>query len=659
MTMSDLLWTPSPERVAKTNMAAFQVWLATNQGVRTANYSELHAWSVQQPDRFWSAIWDFCEVIGDQGNVAWKQAPTFSASRFFPTGRLNFAENLLRPADGDLEERIAILARNEQGETTVYSRQRLLQEVTNLACYFQSVGVKSGDRIAAILPNVPEAIVAMLAAAAIGAIWSCCSPDFGQDAICDRFSQIAPKILVTKTQVQYNGKQLDLGEKSQGVLDRLPGVQQVLYVGTMPSNHLASNAIPWIEFSNAIAEGQRVSQGRVFQFEPFPFDHPLYILYSSGTTGAPKCIVHGAGGSLLQHAKELRLHSDVQPDDRLFYYTTTGWMMWNWLVSGLQTRATIVLYDGGPLAPKTDSLFALADELGISHFGASAKYFAALDKEGCKPASDYALKPLRVLLSTGSPLLPETYDYLYRDIKSDVNVASISGGTDIVSCFVLGNPLAPVYRGQIQCAGLGMNVQIFNENGQPTRTEAGELVCTIPFPSMPVSFWNDPQGAAYQRSYFEQFQGVWCHGDWAQQTPEEGFIIFGRSDATLNPGGIRIGTAEIYRQVEAFEEIVESLATAYRRDGDEQIVLFLRMQPGKNLDANLVDRLKKRLRERCSPRHVPSYLFQVADIPRTISGKISELAVRNAIHRLPIKNEHALANPECLDFYRELQFEPA
>lgn len=649
--MSDVLWSPNSAQRERTALARYLAEAVRQGWIEKPCYADLHRWSLSNLGAFWSSVWDFCGVVGERGQFDFQAGRSMMEGRFFVDSRLNFAENLLRPWDEN-QQQLVMVAGSEQDEIRSYTRQQLLQATLSVRQYLQSRGVGAGDRVAGLLPHVPEAIIVMLAAASIGAIWSCCSPDFGQDAILDRFQQIAPKVFVTKDTCQYNGKQIDLWAKANDLISRLTSVESVICVGERTSKTVSRAGIDLRSYAEV---EQQSASSEIPVFEKFPFNHPLYVLYSSGTTGVPKCIVHGAGGTLIQHAKELRLHADLQHDDRLFYYTGTGWMMWNWLVSGLQAGSTIALYDGSPLAPQVDSLFAFADSQQITHFGASAKYFAALDKARCVPRDKHGLEPLRVIMSTGSPLLPETFDYIYRDIKENVNVASISGGTDIVSCFVLGNPVEPVRRGEIQCAGLGMAVQIWDEEQQPIVDEPGELVCVQPFPSMPIGFWNDPQREAYRRSYFDRYPGVWCHGDWAKQTADGGYIIFGRSDATLNPGGIRIGTAEIYRQVETFEDIAESLATAWRQDGDEQIVLFLRMQPGKPLTPELIDQVKRRLRERCSPRHVPPYIVAVPDIPRTISGKISELAVRNAIHGLPIKNESALANPESLDFYRQIQ----
>ncbi len=633
--MNTVLWTPSPEAVRQTNLFRFRQRYCPEAG----SYAALHKWSLDHRGDFWAAVWDFAAVIGERGDVAYVPAPHMTEAKWFPDAKLNFAENLLRPAGAD--ERPVLVWANERGESLTLSRRELLQQATAFAQYLRTQGVKTGDRVAAVMPNIPEAVVAMLGATAIGAVWSCCSPDFGDDAICDRFSQIEPVVLVTASATTYNGKPVNVLDKVRAIRPRLPTVRTVIAAG---------DAGEFVPFAEALQ-----SPPADFAFERFPFDHPVYILYSSGTTGAPKCIVHGTGGTLLQHLKEHQLHTDIKPGDRLFYFTTTGWMMWNWLVSALASRATAVLYDGSPFHPDGDGLWRLAERERITHFGAGAKYYSQLEKLGHKPGETYELEELRVVLSTGSPLLPEGFDFIYRDIKDDVQLASISGGTDIVSCFVLGCPTEPVRRGEIQVKGLGMDVHVYDADGRPIVGEAGELVCASPFPSMPIGFWNDPEKQKYLGSYFGVYDNVWCHGDWAEETPTGGLIIYGRSDTTLNPGGVRIGTAELYQQVEAFPEIVEALATALRREGDEQIVLFVRMRPGSALTPELVAALKQRLKTRCSPRHVPAFVIEAPDFPRTISGKLSEVAVRNAINGHPIKNEAALANPTALAFFRAVE----
>ena len=642
--MSEVLWTPSASFAASANFTRFRRFIRDEfGGPADDSYQSLHRWSLDRGGDFWSAVWRFASVIGEPGESAYVPGPHMTEAKWFPGGTLNFAENLLRPATAD--DTPALVFRSERGDERTLTRRQLLAQAIAFATYLRSQGVRAGDRVAAVVPNVPEAVVGMLGTTAIGAVWSSCSPDFGEDAICDRFGQIEPSVLVTVTAASYAGKRTDVLAKVSSVLPRLPSVRTLVVAGddVPPGAH---------RFADAVA-----TPPAGFAFERFPFDHPVYILYSSGTTGVPKCIVHGAGGTLLQHLKEHQLHSDLRPGDRLLYFTTTGWMMWNWLVSGLASGATLALYDGSPFHPTPEVLWQIAERHKLTHFGASAKYFAHLEKQGAKPREGHDLTALRVVLSTGSPLLPESYDYVYRDIKSDVCLSSISGGTDIVSCFALGCPIEPVRRGELQVKGLGMDVRVFNDEGKPLIGEPGELVCASPFPSMPVGFWNDPDKAKYLGSYFGTFDNVWTHGDWAEETPTGGLVIYGRSDTTLNPGGVRIGTAEIYQQVETFPEIAESLATALRRGGDEQVVLFVRMQPDQKLTPELTDAIRQRLKTRCSPRHVPAFVVAAPDFPRTISGKLSEVAVRNAINGLPVKNTAALANPEALDFFRTLRVE--
>ena len=569
-------------------------------------------------------------------------------ARFFPAARLNFAENLLRFRD----QRPAIVFRNERGTRREVSYHDLSDEVARIAAGLKAAGVGPGDRVAGYLPNLPEAIIAMLATTSLGAIWSSCSPDFGINGVLDRFGQITPKVLITADGYFYGGKTLDsLGHIAQ-VLATLTGIARVVVVGYVDAQpdltklgDAAKIATHWSTFG---------LRGVALQFHRGPFDQPIYILYSSGTTGVPKCIVHGAGGTLLQHQKEHLLHTDIKRDERVFYFTTCGWMMWNWLASVLATGATIVLYEGSPFHPEPGSLWKMAAEERINVFGTSAKFIAATEKSHFDPISQADLTSLRAILSTGSPLLPENFDYVYSHVKKDVQLASISGGTDIVSCFALGAPTLPVYRGELQCRGLGMAVQIFNDEGKPVRGERGELVCTAPFPSMPVSFWNDPDGRKYRAAYFERFPGIWHHGDYATLTEADGLVIHGRSDAVLNPGGVRIGTAEIYAVVESLPEIAEALAVGQDWRGDVRVILFVRLKPGVDLDEALKKHIREVIRAGTTPRHVPAKIIAVPDVPRTLSGKITELAVREVIHRRPVKNTDALANPQALEYFRHL-----
>ncbi|MCC7080792.1 MAG: acetoacetate--CoA ligase [Burkholderiales bacterium] len=640
------LWQPAPAITARANLSAFTRLVNARHGLDCADYETLWRWSIDYRDQFWQAIWDFCGVIAARGaERVVVDADAMPGARWFPGARLNFAENLLRRRD----EATALIFRGEDRIASKVSFAELHTEVSRLAQALRDAGVQPGDRVAAYMPNIPGTVIAMLAAASIGAVFSSCSPDFGVQGVLDRFGQIEPRILFAADGAFYGGKMIDTIDRVAEIARQLPSVRRVVIVPyTQRSPDIAH-----IPKAIDIHEWTAPHQARPIDFAQLPFDHPLYVLYSSGTTGAPKCIVHGAGGTLLQHMKEHRLHTDVKPGDRLFYYTTTGWMMWNWLVSALASEATLLLYDGSPFHPGPEVLFDYARDERATILGVSAKYLDALSKQGAVPARTYELPALGTVLSTGSPLAPEGFDYVYRNIKSDVRLCSMSGGTDLISCFVLGNPLLPVYRGEIQCRGLGMAVAVYDDDGAPKSAGAGELVCTRAFPSMPIEFWNDPDGSKYRSAYFEKYPGVWCHGDWCELTEHGGMIIYGRSDAVLNPGGVRIGTAEIYRQVEQLDEVVESLAIGQRWDNDVRIVLFVRLRPGLTLDETLRDRIRQQIRRNCSPRHVPARIVQVADIPRTKSGKIVELAVRDVVHGRPVKNIEALANPEALELFRD------
>ncbi len=602
-------------------------------------YAELHAWSIERPEEFWNLLWDFCGVKGRRAGPVLVGPTRMPGAQWYPQARLNFAQNLLRRRD----EGEAIVFWGEDRIKRRLTHRNLYDLVSRMAQALADAGVGKGDRVAGYLPNVPEATAAMLATASLGAIWSSCSPDFGVQGVLDRFGQIEPKVLFCADGYLYNGKEFDCQEKALAALEKLPSVEEYVVVDYLGGVARAGTALD--EFIEPFdAEEMR--------FEPVEFNHPLYILYSSGTTGVPKCIVHGTGGTLLQHLKEHRLQSDVRSGDRLFYFTTLGWMMWNWLVSGLASDATLLLYDGSPFVGRGKVIFDFAEATGMTHLGTSAKFIDAIAKAGLKPRETHRLENLRAVLSTGSPLLPEGFDYVYQELKSDVCLSSISGGTDIVSCFVLGNPMGPVWRGEIQAKGLGMAVEVFDEQGNSVRDQKGELVCTRPFPSMPVGFWNDPDGAKYRAAYFEKYPNVWRHGDWCEITPNGGIVIYGRSDAVLNPGGVRIGTAEIYRQVEQLEEVIESLVIGQDWRGDVRVVLFVKLREGLELDEALVNRIKRRIRDNTTPRHVPAKVLQVADIPRTKSGKIVELAVRDTVHGRPVKNLEALANPEALEHFR-------
>jgi acetoacetyl-CoA synthetase len=631
------LWTPDPARAAQTGMARF-MRLAGRK-----DYAELHRWSVEHCEDFWELLWKFAEVRGERGLRRLINGERMPGATWFPEGRLNFADNLLR-------ERDATLAISFWGEDRVkrqLSRRQLYDLVSRLAQALAAAGVKKGDRVAGYLPNLPESVAAMLASASLGAVWSSCSPDFGVQGVLDRFGQIAPKVLFCADGYLYNGKEFDSQDKVREILAQLPSVERCVVLPYLNARPTAGIGLE--EFVAPYAPAP-------IAFVQVEFNHPLYILYSSGTTGVPKCIVHGTGGTLLQHLKEHRLHSDVQPGDRLFYYTTLGWMMWNWLASGLASGAALLLYDGSPFVQRGRILFDMADAEGMTHFGTSAKYLDAIAKISLRPKETHKLERLRAVLSTGSPLVAEGFDYVYRDIKDDVCLSSISGGTDIVSCFVLGNPMLPVWRGEIQCKGLGLAVEVFDDEGRSLEAGKGELVCTRPFPSMPIGFWNDPDGSRYRAAYFEKYPNVWRHGDWCEITGHGGIVIYGRSDAVLNPGGVRIGTAEIYRQVERLDEVVESLVVGQDwppdKPDDVRVVLFVKLREGLQLEDALVAKIKKQIRDNTTPRHVPDKVLQVGDIPRTKSGKIVELAVRDVLHGRPVKNVEALANPEALEHFR-------
>ncbi len=649
--MTDMpLWTPGPDRVASSQVMAFLAEANRRHGSALKDYRELHAWSVAHPDAFWNLVWDFCGIVGDKGNRL-MDGDAMPGAKFFPDARLNFAENLLAHPGKEGGKGDAIVFRGEDKVQKRLSWDALNALVSRLQQALKAAGVTKGDRVAAMMPNLPETLAAMLAVTSLGAIWSSCSPDFGERGVLDRFGQIEPKAFITVDGYWYNGKALSLADKLKGIVPQLPTAKTVVIVSYLDQADAVANALP-----NAVTLDAFLKPftPKPLTFERLPFNTPAFILYSSGTTGVPKCIVHGAGGTLLQHVKEHRLQSDVRAGDRVFYFTTCGWMMWNWLVSGIASGATLMLYDGSPFAPKESVLFDYAQEEKFTLFGTSAKYIDACKKAGLSPAKTHDLSSLRLMTSTGSPLAAESFDYVYEAIKKDLHLASISGGTDIVSCFVLGDPTAPVWRGEIQCAGLGMAVDVWSDEGKPVVEEKGELVCTKPFVSMPVMFWNDPDGKKYHAAYFERFPGVWCHGDFAEWTKHGGMIIHGRSDATLNPGGVRIGTAEIYAQVEQIPEVVEAIAIGQDWDNDVRVVLFVRCKEGVTLDDPLRDTIKKRIRAGATPRHVPAKIVQVADIPRTKSGKITELAVRDVVHGRPVKNTEALANPEALKLYEGL-----
>ncbi len=638
--MSDTpLWVPSSP--STTQLAAFMA----SCGHAGMDYDSFWRWSVENPEKFWDSVWDFAQIIGEKGKTILKDADKMPGAQFYPDAKINYAENLLKKRDNDP----AIIFRDELAREKTLSFAQLYAEVAKWQAQFKSWGVKKGDRVAAYMPNMPETIIATLAATSLGAIWASASPDFGVQGLIDRFGQIEPKVLVTVDGYYYNGKTIDCLGKVKEVHPHLKGLEHIVVV-PFTNDKPDFPFLPNASLCTSFAAGAEVT------FERVEFNHPLFIMFSSGTTGIPKCIVHGHGGTLLQHVKEHQLQTNVKSGDRIFYFTTCGWMMWNWLISGLASGATLLLFDGSPFYPDGNVLWEFTSKHKAMLFGTSAKYIDALKVNGLNPGRDYDLSALKVVSSTGSPLVHESFDYVYSHIKKDLHLASISGGTDIVSCFVLGNPISPVYRGEIQGPGLGMAVDVFDDDGKPIPAGAGsgELVCTKPFPSMPVMFWHDPNGEKYKAAYFERFDNIWCHGDWIERTRHNGLIIHGRSDATLNPGGVRIGTAEIYRQVEQIPEVVESIAVGQDWEGDVRIILFVRLKAGVQLDDMLAERLKKQIRTGASPRHVPAKIIQITDIPRTKSGKITELAVRDVIHGRKIKNIEALANPEALDLYKNL-----
>ena len=639
------LWSPDPQRIAEANVTRFIAEMNKRHKLALRDYHDLWQWSVDNLEAFWSAVWDFGGVIAEtQGKRVLADGDQMPGARFYPDAKLNFAENLLRhDGDGD-----AIVFWGEDKVKRRLTHRELREMVSRVQQALTTAGVKEGDRVAAFMPNMPETVIAMLATASLGATFTSCSPDFGVQGVLDRFGQVEPKVLFACDGYFYNGKMVDTLPRITEIVKDLPTVKQVVIVPYIDSK------TPLPPAATRLADFVAPFKAHELKFRAMPFNHPLYILYSSGTTGVPKCIVHGAGGVLLMHLKEHLLHCNVKPGDRVFYFTTCGWMMWNWLVSGLAAGATLLLYDGSPFVGRGNILFDFAQAEGMTHLGTSAKFIDAAAKAGVDPIATHKLPALRGILSTGSPLAPEGFDYVYEHVKKDVCLASISGGTDLVACFAGGCPTLPVWRGELQCRLLGMAVEVFDDEGLPLPQEQkGELVCSKPFPTMPLGFWNDPGDAKYRAAYYERFPGVWRHGDWCEITKHEGLIIYGRSDAVLNPGGVRIGTAEIYRQVEKLDEVVESIVIGQDWEGDVRVVLFVRLRDGMKLDAPLVKRIKDTIRANTTPRHVPSVILQVPDIPRTKSNKIVELAVRAVVHGQPVKNVEALANPEALDHFRD------
>ncbi len=644
--MTEALWSPGTRRLQEANITRFMQLIRQERDHGVNDYASLYRFSIESPKAFWRAIWEFGGVVGSAGQRTVEDFDRMPGAQWFPDASLNFAENLLRYRD----DREALVFKSETGLRSSLSYRQLYGQVAGVASALRKLGIKPGDRVAAYLPNLPETIIAMLATTSIGAIWSSCSPDFGISGVVDRLGQIEPKVLFCAAAYTYNGKQHDCLAKVREIQKSIDSIQKIVvvpYVDAAPDLGGLVNAELLDSFTD--------SDATEIEFTRLPFNHPVYILYSSGTTGVPKCITHGAGGTLLQHLKELLLHTDLKRSDRFFYYTTCGWMMWNWMVSGLATGATVVLYEGSPFYPGPEAMFDLIDELEITVFGTGAKAISAWQKAGVKPRETHSLASLNSLVSTGSPLAPASFDYVYTDIKQDLCLSSIAGGTDIVSCFAVGNPALPVYRSEIQCLGLGMAVEILREDGSTAEVnETGELCCVQSFPSMPVCFWGDEDGSKYHAAYFEEFPNIWAHGDFARITEHGGLVIFGRSDATLNPGGVRIGTAEIYRQAESLDEVVESICIGQDWDDDVRVVLFVCLRDGITLDDDLQTRIRKVIRNNTTPRHVPARIVQVSDIPRTVSGKIVELAVRNVVHGKAVKNVDALANPEALEYFRGL-----
>jgi len=650
------LWTPTPERISKANLTAFAARVGARHGVDVSTYDALWRWSIDHKGEFWREVWDDAGVLGTPGDLAVADADRMPGARWFPDARLNFAQNLLERKRAD-DPSDALVFWGEDRIKRRLSHLELHALASRASAAFAAHGVAPGDRIAAYVPNMPEAVIAMLGAVSRGAIWSSCSPEFGVQGVLDRFGQIEPRVLITVDGYVYNGKVIPILDKVAAIVDRLPSVERVIVIPYLAQAPVARdefssvrNAIAWDVWLAPFLPGP-------IDYVALPFAHPLYILYSSGTTGVPKCIVHTAGGILLQHQKEQRLHGDVKPGDRLFYFTTCGWVMWNWLVSGLASGATLLLYDGSPFIQQGRILWKLAALERMTHFGTSAKFIDAQKKIAQVPRKDFDLSPLRVMFSTGSPLAPESFDYVYQCVKADICLSSISGGTDIASCFVAGSPTLPVWRGELQCRGLGMDVDVFDDAGKPIRGATGELVCKSAFPALPAGFWNDPDGRQFRAMYFERFPGVWRQGDWAELTEHGGMVIRGRSDATLNPGGVRIGTAESYQQVESLPEIVECLAIPQAwppgECTDVRVVLFVKLDEGVTLDDALAERIRQRIRANTTPRHVPAKILQVTDIPRTRSGKIVELAVSDVVHGRDVLNIEALANPEALAEYRD------
>jgi acetoacetyl-CoA synthetase len=639
------IWSPSPERIERARLTRFMQFVRERHQLPLHDYKSLHAWSVEYPENFWSALWDFFEIrAATKGATILTDGNKMPGAHWFPEARFNYAENLLTRND-DVP---AIILRNERGERRELTHRELRTEVARVAAGLKKLGVVAGDRVAAFMPNIPEAVIGMLATTSIGAIWSSCSPDFGMSGVVDRFGQITPKVLFAADGYSYAGKTVDCLPTIRAATEKMASIEHIVLVPYL-SDTPAMDSMP-----NAIAFKTLGDATTPITFEQLPFEHPLFILYTSGTTGAPKCIVHSAGGALLQELKEHGLHADMGRDDRFFYYTTTGWVMWNALASGLAVGATIVMFDGAPLHPDPSVLWRMAQDERLTIFGTSPRFLATCEQAGVKPGREFDLSALQTMISTGAPLTPASYRYVYRDVKPDILLMSITGGTDVMACFATGAPILPVLEGEIQCLALGMKVDVFDDAGKSLVDAQGELVCTQPFPSVPLGFWGDVEGERFEATYFKRFPNVWWHGDLATITPNGGMIVHGRSDTVLNPGGVRIGTAEIYRQIEKVSEVAESIVISQQWQGDVRIVLFVRLIEGQTLTDELQEKIRATIRANTTPRHVPAKIIAAPDLPRTINGKLTELTVRNVVHGLPVKNIDALANPASLDYFKDL-----